>query len=278
MTTTTSNEANTTVGAMLSSIAGSCFEVSRPTAKATNLAYEDFTQVFGSGSPIISAVIYQDRAILNAGGLTKEVSIASLISVLTAESPKDLPTISAALPSGVFALSITDEDMKINVYKPGGSREIKYKPDSKLHKYVIPFPNMILYYHLTKIKGDAVGGAKWQIQTVNYFVTPKTQSQMPSTIISSHNAASGIFLVPFSNFYNTGGLCYGGNTMPMRHGDNLKGLDYFYDIIFESPFNNDLGVRMTINGARHSVGEFYKELSKLTEFPYEELRSSSSYY
>jgi hypothetical protein len=70
-------------------------------------------------------------------------------------------------------------------------------------------------------------------------------------------------------------MCYGGNSMPSHFQDNnLQGLNWYYQFLFESPFNNDLGLRSLKEEV--VAQDWFKTLETAAKnnepFPYEKLR------
>lgn len=68
-------------------------------------------------------------------------------------------------------------------------------------------------------------------------------------------------------------MCYGRNTMPVRFAEgSLRGFDWYYQYLFESPFNSDLGL-YGVSGK--SVNEWFALLAERAAngqtFPYSDL-------
>jgi hypothetical protein len=72
--------------------------------------------------------------------------------------------------------------------------------------------------------------------------------------------------MPFPNYYDSGNMCYGQNVMPVEFKNNLKGLDYYYDVIQQSPFNSDLGINIT--SYRDDIHGWFLHLQKMQGFDY----------
>lgn len=168
------------------------------------------------------------------------------------------------LPTGCFYSKISSKDIVLTCYFPERKSTIKYQGRS-LEEYTIPIPNIIINFHVRKTdQGFNLG-----YDDVKYYVTDKTLDQISS--ISRDNLFNYPIIrqVPFTNFYNNGKMCYGGNTMPSRFNNNLRGLDYYYKVISISPFNEDLGVK----GMKSSFSgkSLFEYLSEKETFPYEDL-------
>lgn len=175
------------------------------------------------------------------------------------------PVISGILPpSNMIFFSQSATQMHINVYHPGGNKEMLYHQD----KLTIVAPNIIIGFTLRK------EGADWIVSHANYFCTDLPLNKLPRTFINEVRHSAGIYDLPMSNTYGGGAMCYGGNSMPARFKDgNLRGLDWYYRYLWETPFNDDLGIRAVSNSIR--VSTWYNALTKHAKankvFPYVDL-------
>jgi hypothetical protein len=221
---------------------------------------------------IIPLVMYKTHVTTILDGVEKMISIAdfkNIVDDLTGEVDVVIPPIN--LPFGCFMFNKKGDNMYLNCYYRGETATIKYDhrgTTRKTEEYKIPMPNIITYFNLKR-----VDKAQWQVVEAKYFATPKTVTQLPDkALINNTNNKEGIYRMPFSNVYGDNKLCYGDNTMPARLTDNLRGLDYYYQILTLSPFNSDLGV----NGVKgfHDPRPWYQHLSALKEFPYDLLTNS----
>lgn len=168
------------------------------------------------------------------------------------------------MPSNVFFMSQTDRELRLMCYYPGGNRDMLYNND-KLH---IVAPNVVVAYTLKREKDD------WIMCSEIYMCTDLPISKLPKTFVSQPDAKQGLYLLPMSNTYSEGNMCYGGNQMPRRFKDNnLRGMDWYFRFLWETPFNDDLGIR-AVGDVR--VREWYHELANLAKenkpFPYKRLR------
>jgi hypothetical protein len=169
------------------------------------------------------------------------------------------------LPSNVFYFAKSSSEIQISCYYQSRVAEIRYH--NKKMKIVLP--NIIISHIL-----NANGKQEWQMQSSKYFCTQKTVSQLPRTFIDKVDHGAGIYLQPMSNTYDEGRMCYGQNQMVNRFVENnLRGLDWYYQYMFESPFNDDLGIRAV---AETNPKAWYSELEQLAKqdkpFPYNRLR------
>jgi hypothetical protein len=230
---------------------------------------EEYMRYFRNGNvPLVKALpitMYANHVTCEVGGVEKSIHIddfTNMLELMSSGRPKVMNPIS--LPAGCFAFVATDTQINLSCYYPEVIREIKYKPNgNKEVSFVIPFPNLIITFTLKKDIDKM-----WVVQSANYFCTTKKITQLTDKeFIVKREPSQGIFRLPFPNVYGSDTMCYGENTMPARHNNNLRGLDYYYQFLFTSPFNNDLGV----SGLTQSFTPeaWFKHLSKLGAFPYE---------
>ena len=218
--------------------------------------------------PVVEAlplILYRTHISTIVEGLNKEISIAdfkTILNAITNEEEEKVPPI--ALPYGCFMFNRSGENLYLNCYYRETKGEIKFdQRDAKRLTYIIPIPNIVLSFTLKRAKENI-----WQVMTVRYFCTPKTVTQLPEDIfITQPKGDQGLHRLPFPNMYTDHKMCYGGNTMPVRFTNNLRGLDYYYQILTQAPFNSDLG----INGltTSYSPKTWFEFLSTCKEFPYE---------
>lgn len=169
------------------------------------------------------------------------------------------------LPSNVYFMSQTERELRLMCYYPGGNRDMLYN-EEKLH---IVAPNIVIAYTLKREKED------WIMGTEIYMCTDLPISKLPKTFMAGPDASKGLYLLPMSNTYDAGNMCYGNNQMPRRFKENnLRGMDWYFRFLWETPFNNDLGIRAVRDVG---VGDWYRLLAKLAKagkgFPYKDLRN-----
>lgn len=165
------------------------------------------------------------------------------------------------LPPGTFHFAVTETAIQISCYYPESDRELRHVGTSRVYK--VKFPNTIISHKLSKDK------KQWKVVYTKYFSTSKSVFQLGDSFITTTDTSKGIYLLPVPNMYDNGNMCYGGNTMPILHSQNLSGLNYYYDVIFASPFNNDLGVKAVRSGDSRG---WLEEWSKETSCPYNRFR------
>lgn len=196
-----------------------------------------------------------------SGGGKKKISLADFKTLFLEDIKIPQKTINneLMLPPNVFFFQQNGTSLKLHCFYP----EIKGKVKHFTKTHTIPFPKLIISYHLANTKGTK----SWTVSAVTYKVYTGTPGQLERP----EKLSAMMKQVPFPNFYNDGRMCYGNNTMPHSFTDNdLRGLKYYYDVIFAAPFNNDLGVP----GVNISTtpDDWFKYLSEQKTFPYEKLR------
>lgn len=204
------------------------------------------------------------------GNIKKSISLLDFKAIIDGLLNVDSKMTQLSLPFNCYTFGKSSNEIRLGCYHPERIMEIKHidRSSGKPKAYTVPLPNVIVSSRLTLKEGV------WAVQDTKYFCTNKKVTQLPEdNIIMEADKKNGIWLMPFPNFYGDGRMCYGRNTMPTRYSNNLRGLDYFYQVIFESPFNDDLG----IPGISHtrSPANWFKELAALTQFPYEKLSGAN---
>lgn len=242
-------------------------------SKVLEKAYSEDCPLYPDSINATPIILHKTHVSTYNNGVEKSISIADFKSILdemTKGTSENIPPIN--LPFGCFMFSRTSDSVYLNCYYPETIADIKFDTRegdrAKQEVYKIPLPNIIISYVLKK-----VSGGMWGITKVKYFSTPMTVAQLPDkAIIVGTDPEKGIYKLPFSNVYEENTLCYGNNTMPSRFNDNLRGLDYYYQILTIAPFNSDLGIRGLTEA--YQPRAWYKHLSTLKKFPYELLNSS----
>ena len=184
-------------------------------------------------------------------------------------------------PSNMIFLSQSSDEMCINCYYPEGIKPLQFdaqggNPEKRYTKMDIIVPNIILS---VSFKKDTNTG-DWLVSGVHYLCTPTPVSKLPNSFIRTPDRANNIFVLPMSNTYDNGNMCYGSNQMPARFRDgNLRGIDWYYRYLWESPFNSDLGIIAI--GSEMSPTNWYKLLNKIASekdpvFPYNKLKGFSN--
>lgn len=221
------------------------------------------------GSESIPMVLHKDFVEVEVdNGVKRQIPYKALKDIIdrtigTVETTSHIA--GTLMPSNVYFMSQTEKELRLMCYYPGGNRDMLYN-SSKLH---IVAPNIVISYTLKREKDD------WIMSSEIYMCTDLPISKLPKTFINNPDASKGLYLLPMSNTYSEGNMCYGNNQMPRRFKDNnLRGMDWYFRFLWETPFNDDLGIRAV---GSVSVRDWYEELASLAKegkpFPYKRLRS-----
>lgn len=231
----------------------------------------------------IPVVIYPDYAeVTLPNGFKKNISIQDFKELITkaigeTQVEEMVETKGMLPPSNMIFYSKTKTELKLSCYYPGGKRILKFVNEgNKKEEFEIIVPNIIISHVLIKDKANTdfiVNGYS------KYFCTNLPVSKLPTTFIYEIDHAKGIFLLPMSNTYDGGNMCFGSNSMPARFkDDNYRGLDYYYKFLWDTPFNSDLGIKALDRLCIYNrPATWYKYLNHLSKsetpvFPYFELR------
>ncbi len=221
-------------------------------------------------STAVPVILEKTHVTLMSDGITKTISVSDFMSMLESLTETDNKAFSPiGLPFGCFLLSKNADKIYLNCYYKETTAQIQFmasKDSLKVTKFTIPLPNIVIAYTL-----KSVGKDLWQVENTLYFATPLSVTQLPDNkFINALDPSKGIYRLPVSNMYGDCRMCYGGNTMPARFSNNLRGLDYYYQILTQAPFNNDLGVVGTTTS--YTPNKWFEFLDKKTSFPYELLK------
>jgi hypothetical protein len=182
-------------------------------------------------------------------------------NVVHEQVKEDLPGILP--PSNMIFFSQNSKEIRLSCYYPSSIRPLLYNG----MKMEIVAPNMIISHVLRR------DGKDWVTYSSKYFCTDNPINKLPKTFIDDVDHNRRIFLSALSNTYAEARMCTGGNHMPARFkDDNLRGLDWYYKFLWESPFNDDLGIA-AVRGMY--VSDWYNILSQAAKdgksYPYEKL-------
>lgn len=199
------------------------------------------------------------------GGIKRLVSFEDLRSLILSKlGEKQDITSTLLLPPGCMEVQQSRTELSLYCYYPEQIQKVTHHTT----KYTIPFPALLLYFPI-RIESDR---HVLNPNDVRYAVVKQSLAKILSlpSLSGFMKNKTNFGLVPFPNFSTSYSLCFGQNIMPgVFKGNNLRSLSYYYQIIFDSAFNNDYG----ITGVKYHYEpkEYFKHLSKLTAFPYEEL-------
>ena len=220
----------------------------------------------------VSAELYPSAVRVNSGNIEKVISYDDFVSLLTASrDEKDGDTEEAGLwlPPNVYFFSKKKDTMRVGTYHPSSVQTLNYRGDRRS----CLLPNIIISNTLVR------QGSEWKVRDTRYFCTPTSlQEMVRRDFISGPNSASKIHLLPFTNIYADGRMCYGSALKISSFVlPDLRGLHSFYRIIIDSEFNGDLGISAIRSSSsyRSDYDGWFKHLSRLAktngDFPYSEL-------
>jgi len=206
------------------------------------------------------------------GGLTKLVSYLDFIELLRLnldikDGSKDAGQ-ELFLPNGTFYLSKDDQTIRICTYHPECIQPVNYRGTVRQSTV----PNIIISMVLSRYADG------YRVTESRYFATKSPLGAIPRHFISR---SSGFSILPFTNVYEDGRLCFGSSIkISSFQLPDLRGLHSFYQVLFDAPFNDDLGLSaLKTRFRRATYNEWYAYLAKQAKdgkgFPYEELEINS---
>lgn len=168
-------------------------------------------------------------------------------------------------------------------YYPAHIGKLNYKArgSSKHEVFMIPYPNILIHVQFTS------GTSDFHVGKVKFWCTDLTLDQYREKCGGKPPKGASrekrIFIIPFSNMYDDGGICMGSNAQAATtKGMDLRVFEQYDRVFFDSFFNDDLGITcLTSEGydaiSGHScsgstVRKFYhllgEEAKANREFPY----------
>lgn len=131
-------------------------------------------------------------------------------------------------------------------------------------KYSIPLPNLLLSVTLRSEQNNGETIWKSTPYDCHFYATSLSPLEVPANLSLSD---PGIAPVPLPNFYSDCRMCFGENQGIFQFVNrDFTGLEYYFTIVENSPFNNDLSPP---NRGGRSNEAWFEYLSTLEEFPYE---------
>lgn len=191
------------------------------------------------GQPLI---LYENWVELTMeNGVSKAISMQNFFDILTTALSTTAKTTMSdyILPANCYLFSISGTEMKVSCYYPAKAREIKYisGQSTKPTEMTIALPNIIIAHTLKKREPG------WQLVSTLYLCTDLGVNGIPTKHMVGPSKKDRIWNLPLPNMYGDGRMCFGQNTLLVNFTDNLRGLDWYFKVLYESPFNNDLGIR-----------------------------------
>lgn len=201
-------------------------------------------------------------------------ALAATFSDLTRVRDRELEITGFRIPTRTYLVKESKDTLKIGMYEEGSVKTIQYhqRGANAAKEVTIPFPNFVVTATLEKKLKDSTNMWFCNPDNVKFFATSKKVYELGENFITSRDPANKIWTMPMPNFYGGANMCIGYNSvshyLPLT---DLSGLARYFDILYNSPFNDDLSIRDLREAMNvHSWIEF---LSTRTEFPYESLIS-----
>lgn len=204
---------------------------------------------------------------------SKMVSYDDFVDLLTSSLKKEDSSEKVGqeywLPQGTFFFSVHKTKIKICCYYPETKKEITYGRSKALRVV----PNIIISVVLEE-KSKLNVNFPWAVADVRYLCTKTPLNELPREFYAAPKTGFGP--IPFSNVYSNGTLCFGANVKPGPFKlPDFRGIHGFYQLLFDSPFNNDLGMPGVGSNYSRDIGGWFDFLATLAEqdkpFPYKEL-------
>lgn len=213
----------------------------------------------------VSVVTYPYRQTSHEGDCTlisKTIGTKQLVKIFKTSSTR-LAT--PLLPRGTVRYSETGNTGSLTLFHEATSFTLTYDGyDSAEIFENVKRPNVIMNFKLSLNKDNT------------YYVTDsKCYGVIDSYITLSE--MTPLYELPFPNIGGDGYICWGGNKLINGHFKSLMGFTAFVDILFNSPFNDDLfyGHTSTMYNIKNPK-DLFKILQESDTFPEGLLSTSSS--
>lgn len=246
-------------------------ETSAPAVNIAASKEEDFIQISG----ITVDLLEESVRITLGNGFYKFISYPDFINSLSTSISSDSVTGSLQdyiLAPNTFFLSVSQDRVEMSMYYPECHRNLIYGN----HTRPSVIPNIVISHGLKRQSGD-----EWRVVDTKYWTTNKQLSEINRKCYLRDKPAY-FSIMPFTNVYTDGNLCYGSNVRIINVKlPDFRPLHWYYEMLFTSPFNNDLGISALKNSSpyRGNYPGWYDHLAKLatekTPFPYDQLAAFS---
>lgn len=213
--------------------------------------------------------LYEDAVGMMHAGVEKFISIHDFMRCVQTSMGEEAETDNTpamVMPSNLLLFGRNKDTIEINVHWPEKDSTLVHLAGGE-SKYKVRMPKVIIYFKLRK-EGDF-----WMVQSVKYFCTEKEGIDlvgMTPSFIRNLGDKDHVYPLPIPNMYDDCRMCFGQNIPPSKFGSNLKGLDYYYHVIEESSFNNDLSIRG--NRVSSTPKEWLRYWQDKKAFPYSDMR------
>lgn len=208
------------------------------------ITHSDFIEGFG--------LIFKDR-MEGAARVQEEVSTTPFL-----------------MPPNVYLFNETREGIEIGMYHPECTiPEVKFN-SAKLKE--IRLPNIIISVRLRKVDNNRDPSIKYVYNDARFYATDQGSMSLPSQLLNAPDARRHIWILPLPNIFHDARICFGGNSYIQNYSKDLRTLHYLYKVIYDTPFNGDLGIPSVARGSRDGPSTWIKNLRGLEKFPYEKLQ------
>lgn len=232
---------------------------------------KDFIEVHGTRLDLLENAVKLHLS----NGTTRIVSyvdvVQTMLSFLDKAQESKVATL-RLLPPNVYAIEEGVGHLNLGFYFPERVQNVNYLGDVKPRIV----PNIIMTVSLTKGAGDKK--LDFKFRDARYYCTNLPLARLSKEIVTK--TGPNIMILPFTNVYGEANLCMGGNSIITDFlANDLRGVSWFHDMLWASPFNNDLGVRALKreDPRRERPAEWYKLLAQLAKdgkgFPYSEIQN-----
>lgn len=223
---------------------------------------------------LLDAVIYHFP-----NGVDKTVSIHDFVdSINEAYAPIKQEAIrSFILPQALRKFSPGVSSMKMTMYYPSCIQKIQHVArDSSPVTYEVILPNIVIT--VTLEKGSKANSWTINRDNVRYLCTSSSYNRFTPEHYERAEPSKGVYIMPFPNMYENGRICFGNETHMPRDiiNNNFSPIDQYFQFLFQTPFNDDLGVRGVSGYSPTDWWKYLQERAKNNQpFPYEKLRDFS---
>lgn len=222
--------------------------------------------------------LLEDAAIVTLpNGTTKTLSLADFYNMLQFAFNKTVEENGSEiqLPKNCTYIRTSSKSMYVTLYYPEGVYDLQYHAGGSRNTYKIPTPNIVVCLILD-LSTNPKGKLEARVTTAKYFCTDYPVGALRIKHTTNVDHANGLYLLPFSNIYEDAKLCTGDNVMPtVMPRNDLRRLNWHFDVLWSSPFNNDLGLH-ALSSWEGGVQAWYQHLRDRQvgghKFPYERLR------
>jgi hypothetical protein len=202
---------------------------------------------------ILSADVYEDgTVVVNMNGVEKKVAFNSFQRFITedfqekesgSDKPQPAATSTVQMPLGLLYLSDTGKrgvtrHISGAMLYPEQTLFVRHVHGDPDEQYRIPLPRTLISFRLMADSTDY--RYAFLSDSVRYNATWEPISGLRNLDRTSDKRS----VLPIPNMYDTGRMCFGKVSLPTRiPPTDLRQLEWLYDLIADSPFNNDLAIR-----------------------------------